>query len=75
MLGFLAKASTTDIALVDGELEAAKWWDMEDVKKALNGNLEVGEEGASLRLPPKYAIAHGLLRAWCDGWGCGVAKI
>ena len=54
MLGFLARAETEEIALVDGELAEARWVTREDIRR--------GE----VRVPPSISIAYALIRHWFD---------
>ena len=58
MVGFVATATTTDINLVDQELEDAQWFDRMVVEKALSGQ----DEG--LKLPPSHTIANKLITGW-----------
>ncbi|KAF2267250.1 hypothetical protein CC78DRAFT_566378 [Lojkania enalia] len=62
----------------DAELEDAKWFTAEEVREALRvGTSGLGEEAGpeykegGLRLPPKTAIAHQLMRAVVDGFVSG----
>ncbi|AEO58014.1 hypothetical protein MYCTH_2304947 [Thermothelomyces thermophilus ATCC 42464] len=59
----------------DAELESAKWFPLDEVRKALaTGTSNLGEkppEGyveGSLRLPPQTAIANRLITAVVEGW-------
>ncbi|KAJ3354539.1 Peroxisomal NADH pyrophosphatase nudt12 [Kappamyces sp. JEL0680] len=62
MLGAFAKATTDqiDIHSRDEELEDAQWFEKQEVLKAL------AQKSTVLRLPPRYAIAHTLIRAWAE---------
>ncbi|KAJ3178348.1 NADH pyrophosphatase [Geranomyces variabilis] len=84
MIGCVGKAVTTDIDLVDEELEDAKWFTREQAAAAVaaheraaasasagagaNG-FAVWPEGGGIRVPPPYAIAHQLIKAWLGGFG------
>lgn len=62
MIGCLAEATTTAIALDDAELEDARWFSKEETRAMLEGRHREG-----LRCPPAMAIAHHLMRAWATG--------
>lgn len=58
MLGFHARARTRgDIALIDGELEDARWFSRRQVARALDGD-------GPLKLPPDISIARRLIEDW-----------
>lgn len=59
MLGCLATARTTEIAIEAGEIEAARWFTPEEVTQMLDGTHPAG-----LRVPGREAIANWLLRHW-----------
>ena len=63
MIGFLAEAESEAISLDDDELADARWFSRDEVRRALAG------EGKSLVVPPPFAIAHHLIRAWADANG------
>lgn len=79
MIGCLGKAVSDEIDLGDQELEDAKWFSRGEVKKAveahMSGDKETKEEELQLRLPPPYAIAYQLVKAWVEGWRGWEAKI
>jgi len=54
MLGFHAQALSSEIALIDGELEEARWFDRRE--------LVSGE----LLLPPAVSISYRLIQSWYD---------
>jgi NAD+ diphosphatase len=56
MLGFHARAATTDIRLNDGELADARWLSREE--------LTAGD----IALPPPQSIAFRLIEHWFDEW-------
>ena len=62
MIGCICEATTTEIALDQDELEDARWFDRESVKAGL-----AGQGPGSLFLPPSFAVAHHLARAWAEG--------
>jgi NAD+ diphosphatase len=62
MLGFRARARTTEITLDDDELDDARWFTAEEVR----GFGEWAEEDAPRRLPRKDSIARSLIRDWVE---------
>lgn len=85
MIGAIAQALPGDgekITLNDKELEVAKWFEIEEVRKALEtGTSPLGEaapEGykeGDLRLPPTQAIANRLITAVVEGFLSAAPKI
>ncbi|KAK7428899.1 NADH pyrophosphatase [Neonectria magnoliae] len=85
MIGAIAQALPEDgekINLNDKELELAKWFSVDEVRKALaTGTSGLGEsapEGhkeGDLRLPPAQAIANRLLNAVAEGFLTTAPKI
>ena len=59
MIGCFAEALDHDIQIVDGELAEARWLGRRDARALL-----AGERVSDLRIPPRIAIAHHLIRAW-----------
>ena len=53
MLGFSARATTTEIDLRDGELDDARWFSRAELR-----------EGRDVRIPPAVSIAHALITGW-----------
>ncbi|KAJ3023532.1 NADH pyrophosphatase [Thoreauomyces humboldtii] len=70
MIGCIGRATTTDIDLVDEELEDAKWFTRAQAEAAVRLHLVPAGEGGrtDFRVPPPYAIAHQLIKAWTQGW-------
>jgi NAD+ diphosphatase len=60
MLGFRARATTTDISAHDDELEAVAWFTAEE----LSGFGEWSDEAAEFRLPRRDSIARVLIDEW-----------
>jgi NAD+ diphosphatase len=58
MIGCLAEAETEAITLDTTELADAAWFSKETVRAALAGPTP------ELIVPPAFAIAHQLMRAW-----------
>ncbi len=59
MLGFHARATSTEIALKDGELRDARWFSRMEVEAAK-------AKTGWLRLPSRISIARRLIEDWCD---------
>lgn len=59
MLAFRAEAEDEQVRLGDKELEEARWFSAEDLKR----EVEVG----AVRLPSRISIAYHLLEDWFDG--------
>ncbi len=58
MLGFTAEAVSSEITLVDGELQHAAWYTREEMVKSL--------ADGSLRVPRRVSIAYRLVEDWFD---------
>jgi len=56
MLGFTGRATGTDIRVDDDELEAARWWSRDDLRKAL----DTGE----VVIPAGVSISRSLVLGW-----------
>lgn len=64
MIGCWGEALTEEIVVDPEELEDARWFTREEVAKALGKGMDLA--GTELKLPPKYAIAHHLLKSWVE---------
>lgn len=62
MVACIGEAETSEIAIDVHELEDARWFTREDVRRAL-----ARDPDAPFGAPPPYAIAHTLLTAWLEG--------
>ena len=62
MIGCLAEAVSEELTVDNQELEDARWVTREEVRLMFAGRHPDG-----LMAPQPVAIAHHLLRAWCDG--------
>jgi len=62
MIGCRSEALSQEISVDRSELEDAKWFTREEVAKAL----PLGTEAPNLKLPPKFAIAHQLMKSWIE---------
>ncbi len=59
MVGFFARAVTTEIALDDDELDDARWFSRDDVRRET--------EAGTLGLPGSISISRSLIEAWYGG--------
>ncbi|PHH75157.1 hypothetical protein CDD80_2597 [Ophiocordyceps camponoti-rufipedis] len=80
MLGAIAQAlpDCEDIVLNDKELESASWFNVDEVRDALNAHKPGEEENKGkkgLRVPPPQAIANRLMTAVVQGFLTGIPKI
>ncbi|MBB6252439.1 NAD(+) diphosphatase [Nitrospirillum iridis] len=64
MLGFHARALTTEVKVDLEELEDARWFTRGEVREA---SLRRGPPDGTLRLPPADSIARRLIEDWLDG--------
>ncbi len=79
MIGCVAVATTEKFEPEEDELEEARWFGKTEVMRALDksskvdlrsdasGRLTGGLSGEDFFLPPSYAIAHSLIKAWAAG--------
>lgn len=61
MIGCIAEATSGDIVFDRVELEACRWFDREEVRAMMDGRHPDG-----LAVPPPFAIAHHLIRAFAE---------
>lgn len=61
MIGCLVEAASEAIVIDEAELEDARWFSRDEVLAMIEGRHEAG-----LTVPPPFAIAHRLIRFWCD---------
>jgi NAD+ diphosphatase len=59
MVGFFARAVTTDISVDDDELEHARWFTREELRQE--------SEAGTLALPGGFSISRSLIEAWYGG--------
>jgi NAD+ diphosphatase len=60
MIGCVGRALTTDIRIDPAEMADVAWFSRDAVRAALR------QQHATLRVPGPIAIAHHLIKAWCD---------
>lgn len=61
MIGCFARADSRDLTIDTTELEDARWFTRGEIVGAMEG-----DPAAALKVPPRRAIAHQLLRWWLD---------
>jgi NAD+ diphosphatase len=61
MMGCHGVAVTTDITIDPEEMADVRWFGRDDVRAALE------QRHPTLRVPGPIAIAHHLIKSWCDG--------
>ncbi len=61
MIGCLGRALTTEISMDPEEMADVAWFSRADVAAALR------QDHPTLRVPGPIAIAHHLIKTWCDG--------
>lgn len=59
MVGFFARATTTDIVIDDDEIEEARWFSREELRAAA--------EAGTVALPGGISISRSLIEAWYGG--------
>jgi NAD+ diphosphatase len=66
MLGFVVPYVSGDIGGTDDELQDARWFSREEVRRAAAGDdsWDAPVEGEGLLLPPRSAIARRLIESW-----------
>jgi NAD+ diphosphatase len=62
MIGCHAQAISAEIIVDRSELEDARWFDREEAATML-----LRKHPAGLTTPLPFAIAHHIIRAWCEG--------
>jgi len=60
MIGCIGEGTTDEITVDFGELEDVKWFSLETIRAALDG------QSSELFVPPPFAVAHHLVRAWAQ---------
>ena len=66
MLGFFAEGASTDITLLDNELEDARWFTRDEIINSVNDG--------SLVFPPSVAISFRLIEQWFNKGGKGLLR-
>ncbi|MND03512.1 NADH pyrophosphatase [compost metagenome] len=61
MIGCHAEALTTDIQRDEAELTDCRWFSRAEVKAMI-----AGKHSDGLFIPPPFAIAHQLIKAWAE---------
>ncbi len=61
MIGLIAEVADQDATPDQTELEEVRWFSRQEMRRLLNDELE------GLGVPPPFAIAHQLMKAWVQG--------
>lgn len=64
MIGLIANATTTEIAIDEEEIADARWFNKAQIAQMLNGGVLI--DGEQYFGPPKVAIAHHIMRHWLE---------
>ena len=64
MIGFVGRATTEEITVDPNEIDHARWYTVDEVTKAIEGDKEVTEN--VLTLPVALGLAIKLLRTWIE---------
>lgn len=67
MVGFLAEATSEEIAIDGEELADARWFEREEIREMVARAAAGEEDGARPSLPGPIAIAHQICRRWSLG--------
>jgi NAD+ diphosphatase len=61
MIGLIAEVSDQEAAPDQTELEEVRWFTREQMKRLMAGEID------GMGVPPSWAIAHQLMKAWTEG--------
>ena len=67
MIGLIAEVSDQDAAPDQTELEEVRWFHRDELRALLGGDTSGWGDIDGLGVPPPFAIAHQLMKAWADG--------
>ncbi len=60
MIGLIAEVSNQEASPDQTELEEVRWFSREEMRRLLQGDVD------GLGVPPPFAVAHQLMKAWTD---------
>ena len=63
MIGCVAEATSDAVTVDHREIAEARWFELDEIRAALEGR------PGPLVIPPPFAVAHHLIRAWTEGHG------
>ncbi|TPX55158.1 NAD+ diphosphatase [Powellomyces hirtus] len=72
MIGCIGQGVSTEVNLIDEELEDARWFTREQARAAIAVHHDQNAKNDApdaIKVPPPYAIAHQLVKAWLEGFG------
>ena len=67
MIGLIAEVSGQDARPDQTELEEVRWFHRDELKALLNGDTSGWADIEGFGVPPPFAIAHQLMKAWAEG--------
>jgi len=67
MIGLIAEVSGQDARPDQTELEEVRWFRREQLRAILNGDSPGWGDIEGVGVPPPFAIAHQLMKAWAEG--------
>ena len=67
MIGLIAEVSGQDARPDQTELEEVRWFHRDELKALLSGDTSGWGDIEGFGVPPSFAIAHQLMKAWAEG--------
>jgi NAD+ diphosphatase len=67
MIGLIAEVSGQDARPDQTELEEVRWFNKEELRALLSGDTSGWGDIDGFGVPPPFAIAHQLMKAWAEG--------
>ena len=67
MIGLIAEVSSRDARPDQTELEEVRWFHKDELKALLAGDTSGWADIEGFGVPPPFAIAHQLMKAWAEG--------
>ena len=67
MIGLIAEVSSQDARPDQTELEEVRWFHRDELRALLSGDTAGWDEIEGFGVPPPFAIAHQLMKAWAEG--------
>ena len=67
MIGLIAEVAGQDARPDQTELEEVRWFHRDQLRAILAGNTAGWGDVGGVGVPPPFAIAHQLMKAWTEG--------
>ena len=67
MIGLIAEVSNQDARPDQTELEEVRWFQRDELRAVLGGSAAGWGDSEGVGVPPPFAIAHQLMKAWTEG--------